>query len=225
MRPTWPARRASVAPGLRARGSRCRLATSAGVNTSIVSQLCGNRELASACRHSHPTSLRTMLVRQPRSPDCPAPRPSARWRSGWPCRWAEANSRLPQRPFAAAVLTPATVTRLHLELRARKPAGVDAHCARQQSPILLLLSQQLTHIQQGLEADLPYEFSLVYSACRHSHPTGLRTRLLRQPGSPDCPTQRAHPPAGAVGGHTGGLKPIRGCHRGRAGQRRSRQPR
>ena len=133
MRPTWPARRASGAPGLRARGSRCRLATSAGVNTSIVSQLCGNRELASACRHSHQTSLRTMLVRQPRSPDCPAPRPSARWRSGWPCRWAEANSRLPQRPFAAAVLTPATVTRLHLELRARKPAGMDAHCARQQS--------------------------------------------------------------------------------------------
>ena len=132
-RPLGLARRASVAPGLRARGSRCRLATSAGVNTSIVSQLCGNRELASACRHSHPTGLRTRLVRHSGSPDYPAPIQSTRWRSGWPYRRAEANSRLPQRQCAAAAFTPATVTRLHLEPRARKPAGMDAHCARQES--------------------------------------------------------------------------------------------
>jgi hypothetical protein len=121
-----------MAPGLRARGSRYWQATSVGVNTTIVSQLCGNRELASACRHSHPTGLRTRLVRHSGSPDYPAPVQSTRWRSGWPCWRAEANSRLPQRPCAAAAFTPATVTRLHLEPRARKPAGMDAHCARQE---------------------------------------------------------------------------------------------
>ena len=95
--------------------------------------------LVSRCHQGWPAgrpwrlaSLRTALVRQPGSPDYLAPRSPTRWRSGWPCRRAEANSRLPQKRWAAAAFTPATVTRPHLEPRARKPAGMDAHCARQE---------------------------------------------------------------------------------------------
>ena len=81
-----------------------------------------------------PGRLASGSAPKPGSPDCPAPSPPTRWRSGWPYRRAEANSRLPQTMRAAPVLTPTTVTRLRLEPRARKPAGVDAHCACQKNP-------------------------------------------------------------------------------------------
>ena len=79
-----------------------------------------------------PGRLASGSAPKPGSPDCSATRLPTRWRSGWPYRRAEANSRLPQRPCAAAAFTPATVSHLHREPRARKPAGMDAHCARQE---------------------------------------------------------------------------------------------
>jgi len=80
-----------------------------------------------------PDRLANKIGAPTRESGLPTPRPSARWRSGWPCRRAEANSRLPQKPCAAAVFTPAKATRLRLEPRARKPAGMDAHCAHKDS--------------------------------------------------------------------------------------------
>ena len=125
----WRAQWASIPAGLRARGSRRRRVTVAGVNTAAAHGLCGNRELASARRYGHPLrqradglgsgqsglpDLRTNLVRKP---------------VGWLWRQAEANSRLPQSWLTIEVLTPAEVACQYLEPRARRPGATDARRA------------------------------------------------------------------------------------------------
>ena len=127
----WRAQWASTPAGLRARSSRCRRVTVAGVNTAAANGLCGNRELASAHRHGHPLrqradgrgagqsgllGWRTNVVRKP---------------VGWLWRQAEANSRLPQSWLTIVVLTPTEVACHYLEPRARRPGAMDA---RQASP-------------------------------------------------------------------------------------------
>jgi hypothetical protein len=54
----WRAQWASTPSGLRARGGLCGWRCRLGVNNVIASGLCGNRELASARRHSHPLRQR-----------------------------------------------------------------------------------------------------------------------------------------------------------------------
>ena len=103
-RRSWRAQWASIPAGLRARGSRCRWLTVAGVNAAAAHGLCGNRELASARRYGHPLRQRvgqrgagqsglpcwrTNLVRKP---------------VGWLWRQAGAHSRLPQSAFVEVAL-------------------------------------------------------------------------------------------------------------------------
>ena len=125
----WRAQWASIPTGLRARGSRCRWLTVAGVNAAAAHGLCGNRELASARRYGHPLRQRvgqrgagqsglpcwlTNLVRKS---------------VGWLWRQAGANSRLPQSWLTIVVLRPAEVACHYLEPRAHRPGATDARRA------------------------------------------------------------------------------------------------
>ena len=130
-RPFWQAQWASIPAGLRARGSRCRRVTVAGVNAAAAHGLCGNRELASARRHGHP-------LRQRADGRGAGQSGLLGWRTnvvrklvGWLWRQAGAHLRLPQSWLTIMVLTPTEVACQYLEPRACRPGATDA---RQASP-------------------------------------------------------------------------------------------
>ena len=128
-RRSWRAQWASIPAGLRARGSRCRWLTVAGVNAAAAHGLCGNRELASARRHGHPLRQRVdgRGVGKAGFPGwCTK---SVRKLVGWLRRQAGANSRLPQSWLTIVVLTPTEVACHYLEPRARRPVVTDARRA------------------------------------------------------------------------------------------------
>jgi hypothetical protein len=128
-RRSWRAQWASIPAGLRARGSRCRWLTVAGVNAAAAHGLCGNRELASARRYGYPLRQRAD-GRGVGKAGFPGWRTkSVRKLVGWLRRQDGANSRLPQSWLTIVVLTPAEVACHYLEPRARRPVVTDARRA------------------------------------------------------------------------------------------------
>ena len=128
-RRSWRAQWASIPAGLRARGSRCRWLTVAGVNAAAAHGLCGNRELASARRYGHPLRQR-VGQRGAGQSGLPCWRTNlVRKLVGWLWRQAGAHSRLPQSWLTIVVLTPAEVACHYLEPRARRPVVTDARRA------------------------------------------------------------------------------------------------